>query len=54
MPQQISATFRDVQKVIKIVHLKTSSNFPTILMLPLGFHIPERKTRLMNLSHEFL
>ena len=45
MFQQIATTFRDVQKVIKIVNLKTNSNFATILMLPLVFHIAERKTR---------
>jgi hypothetical protein len=54
VPQQISATFREVQKVIKILGLKTNSNFATILMLPLLFHIPERKMRWMNLSPEFL
>lgn len=45
MSQQISATFRDVQKVINILHLKTNSNSATILMLPVVFHIAERKTR---------
>ena len=44
MFQEIAATFRVVQKVIKIVHLKTNSNFVTILMLSLVFHIAERKT----------
>jgi hypothetical protein len=43
MSQQISATFRDVQKVIKILGLKTNSNFATILMLPLVFHISEHQ-----------
>ena len=45
MSQQFAATFRDVQKVIKIVNLKRNSNFATILMLPLVFHIAECKTR---------
>jgi len=44
MSQQISATLTDVQKVIKILHLRTNSNFVTILMLPLVFHIAARKT----------
>jgi hypothetical protein len=44
MSQQISATFRDVQKVIKILHLQRNSSFATILMLPLVFHIAEYKT----------
>jgi len=45
MFQQIAATLRDVQKVNKILHLKTNSNFATILVLPLVFHIAERKTK---------
>ena len=44
MPHQISATFRDVQEVIKVLHLKTKSNFVTILMLPIVFRIGECKT----------
>jgi hypothetical protein len=42
MTQQISATFRDVQKDINILNLKANSNFETILMLPVVFHIAER------------
>jgi len=45
MSQQISATFRDVQEVIKILHLKSNSNFVTIVMLLLVFRIAECKTR---------
>jgi len=41
MSQQISATFRDVKKVTKVLYFKTNSNFVTILMLPLVFHIAE-------------
>jgi len=44
MSQQISATFIDVQKIIKILHLKTNSNFATVLMLPLVLHIAECNT----------
>jgi hypothetical protein len=43
MSQQISATFQDVQKVIKILGLKTNSNFTTVLMLPLVLHISGHK-----------
>ena len=45
MSQQISATFRDVHKVTKILHLKTNPNFVTILMLPLVFNTAECKKR---------
>jgi hypothetical protein len=54
MPHQISATYRDVQEVIKLLHLKTNSNFLTTLMLPILFPIGECKTWWMNLTHEFL
>jgi len=44
MSQQISTTFKDIQKVIIILHLKTNSNFAKILMLPLVFSIADCKT----------
>jgi len=45
MSQQISATFRDVHKVTKILYLNTNSIFGTILMLLFVFHIAKCKTR---------
>jgi hypothetical protein len=41
MSQKISATIRDAQIVL---HLKTHSNFVTILILPVVFRIAEYKT----------
>ena len=53
MSQQISATFRDVQKDFTILQLKTNSNFLIILILPHVFHIAEYKMRWLDLSYEF-
>jgi len=45
MSQQISAIFRDIHTVTKILHLKTNLIFGTILMMLVVFHIAKCKTR---------